>query len=64
MEIRIQELLVRLAKLEGALLEARSDEDVVHLLQTTIAGYEARIEFLRGHARHVVTERMVEHFLG
>lgn len=60
MEIRIQELLVRLAKLEGALLEARSDEDVVHLLQTTIAGYEARIEFLRKK----VETKCEEHFLG
>ena len=61
MEIRIRELLERLARLEGALLEHSADENIVHLIQTTVAGYEARIEFLRGR---VTVARKVEHFLG
>lgn len=61
MEIRIKELLERLARLEGALLEARDDADTARLIQLTIAGYETRIEHLR---RHVVTQEVVEHFLG
>lgn len=60
MEIRIQELLVRLAKLEGALLEARGDVDRRQLIALTIAGYEARIE----HLRKKVGTKCEEHFLG
>lgn len=64
MEIRIKELLERLARLEGALLEHSTDRDIVHLIQTTVAGYEARIEYLRGRVPHVVHDKRIEHFLG
>lgn len=57
MEARIKELIARIERLEQALRASSDDEDFVHQLMCVVAGYEARVEYLR-------SVRVVEHFLG
>lgn len=59
MEHRIKELIRRIERLEAALRASADDEDFVHQLTCLIAGYEARVEYLR-----TTQLRAVEHFLG
>lgn len=59
MEQRIKELIRRIERLEDALKASHADEDFVHQLQCVVAGYEARVEYLR-----TTQSRVVEHFLG
>jgi len=59
MEQRIKELIRRIERLEVALRASADDESFVHQLMCLIAGYEARVEYLR-----TTQSRVVEHFLG
>lgn len=59
MDKRIEELVRRIERLEAALRASADDEDFVHQLTCLIAGYEARVEYLR-----TTQLRAVEHFLG
>ena len=58
MEQRIKEIEQRIEQLHRA-LSAQDDESFVHQLMCLIAGYEARVEYLR-----TTQSRVVEHFLG
>lgn len=58
MEHRIKELEQRIERLHRA-LSAKDDESFVHQLLCLIAGYEARVEYLK-----TTRSRVVEHFLG
>lgn len=58
MEHRIKELIRRIERLEAALRASADDEDFVHQLSCVVAGYEARVEYLR-----TTQPRVVEHFL-
>jgi len=58
MEQRIKELIHRIERLEKALSAASDDEDFVHQMECVVAGYEARIEYLRSR------RPVIEHWLG
>lgn len=58
-QLRVKELVRRIERLEAALSAASDDDGFVHQLTCLIAGYEARVEYLR-----TTQLRVVEHFLG
>lgn len=57
MEQRIKEIEQRIERLHRT-LSAKDSADFAHQLQCLIAGYEARVEYLRTQSR------VVGHFLG
>jgi len=47
MDARIVELMERVARLEAAMVQRADDEELVHMLQHKVVGYEAWLEALR-----------------